>query len=75
MYPELVDKKEKIVSTIVEEKDKFVKTLSHGEREFEKAVNKAKQEGKEILDAETVFRLYETYGFPPEVTKDLADVQ
>jgi len=75
MYPELVEKKEKIKQTIIEEKDKFVKTLTHGEKEFEKATNRIKQEGKKILDAQTIFKLYETYGFPPEVTKDLANEQ
>ena len=75
MYPELVEKKEKIKQTIIEEKDKFVKTLTHGEREFEKATNRIKQEGKNIIDAQTIFKLYETYGFPPEVTKDLASEQ
>jgi len=75
MYPKLVKKKEKIKQTIIEEKDKFVKTLTHGEKEFEKATNRIKQEGKKILDAQTIFKLYETYGFPPEVTKDLANEQ
>ncbi len=72
MYPELVDNKETIKQTIIEEKDKFIKTLSHGEKEFEKAVEKAKQENKNIIDGQTIFKLYETYGFPPEITADLA---
>ena len=72
MYPELVDNKETIKRTIIEEKDKFIKTLSHGEKEFEKAVEKAKQENKNIIDGQTIFKLYETYGFPPEITADLA---
>ena len=72
MYPELVDNKGTIKRTIIEEKDKFIKTLSHGEKEFEKAVEKAKQENKNIIDGQTIFKLYETYGFPPEITADLA---
>ena len=73
MYPELEQNRETIKNVINEEKDKFVKTLTHGEREFDKEMQKAKQEGKTQIDADIVFRLYDTYGFPPEVTKELAD--
>ncbi len=70
MYPELVKNRETIEQVILEEKDKFVKTLSHGEREFQKAIGKL--EGTNVIPGEVVFRLYDTYGFPPEVTKELA---
>lgn len=75
MYPELEKNKDTIKQVIIEEKDKFVKTLSHGEREFEKAIAKIKLEGKQKIDGQVVFRLYDTYGFPPEVTSDLAREQ
>ena len=73
LYPELAKNKDLIARTIIEEKDKFMKTLVNGEREFTKRVEKLKSENKTIIDGETLFRLYDTYGFPPEVTKDLAD--
>ena len=73
MYPELEQNRENIKNVINEEKDKFVKTLTHGEREFQKEMQKAKENGKTEIDAKVVFRLYDTYGFPPEVTKELAD--
>ncbi len=72
MYPELEQNRETIKNVINEEKDKFVKTLTHGEREFQKEMQKAKENGKNEIDANIVFRLYDTYGFPPEVTKELA---
>ncbi len=72
MYPELVSKKEEIKEVIIQEKDKFIKTLAHGEKEFNKAIARIKTEGKDTIDSESIFKLYETYGFPPEVTKDLA---
>ena len=75
MYPELEKNKEVIKQVIIEEKDKFMKTLTHGEKEFEKAINKAKQENKNTIDGQTIFKLYETYGFPPEITADLAREQ
>lgn len=75
MYPDLEKNKETIKQVILEEKDKFVKTLSHGEKEFEKVIQKLKQDGKDIIDGQTIFKLYETYGFPPEITADLAEEQ
>ena len=75
MYPELKEKKEIIKTVIIEEKDKFIKTLGHGEKEFEKVIAKLKQENKKIIDGQTIFKLYETYGFPPEITADLAREQ
>lgn len=72
MYPALEINKDTIKSVIIEEKDKFVKTLEKGEREFSKEIEKVKQEGKTKIDGKMVFRLYDTYGFPPELTEELA---
>ena len=72
MYPELEKNKENIKNVIIEEKDKFVKTLAHGEREVSKEMQKVLQEGKKQIDGKVVFKLYDTYGFPPEVTQELA---
>ena len=72
MYPELHQNSDKIKSVIIEEKDKFEKTLERGEREFNKIVNRMKNEGKDTMSGQDLFTLYETYGFPPEVTQDLA---
>lgn len=72
MYPEIPANKQTILEVIVEEKDKFLKTLEHGEKEFEKNVEKAKSEGKDKLEGQVVFRLYDTFGFPPEMTAELA---
>ena len=72
MYPALEDNKEIIKAVILEEKDKFVKTLAKGEKEFSKEIENVKQQGKNIIDGKMVFRLYDTYGFQPEVTEELA---
>lgn len=72
MYPELVRNKEKIVSVIIKEKNKFEKTLERGEKEFNKIAKKLEEQGKDTLLGKDIFNLYETYGFPPEVTADLA---
>lgn len=72
MYPDLAKNAELIKNVIIEEKNKFVKTLAHGEKKFEKEMNKAKEQGKNKIDGKVVFKLYDTYGFPPEVTSELA---
>lgn len=73
MYPDLEKNRGVIKNVIIEEKNKFVKTLSHGEREFEKEIAKLKEKNIDIIPGTVVFRLYDTYGFPPEVTKELAE--
>ena len=72
LYPELDKNRETIKNVIVEEKNKFIKTLANGEKEFNKEAVKAKETGKNMLEGAIVFRLYDTFGFPPEVTKELA---
>lgn len=72
MYPILEEKRETLKTVITEEKDKFVKTLTKGEKEFIKEIEEVKKQGKDIVDGKMVFRLYDTYGFPPEVTEELA---
>ena len=75
LYPGLNNNRDIIKNVIVEEKNKFMKTLQNGEREFEKVAIKTKNTGKKILDTQAVFNLYETYGFPPEMTEELAKEQ
>ncbi len=75
LYPELEAKKQEITDVIVAEKDKFIKTLKNGEREFDKVASRAKANGKDTIETESVFTLYETYGFPPEMTEELAHEQ
>lgn len=72
LYPALEANKETIKAVILEEKDKFVKTLAKGEKEFAKEIETIKQQGKDIVPGKMVFRLYDTYGFPPEETEELA---
>jgi len=75
MYPELEVNRETIKSVLIEEKNKFVKTLERGEREFNKEIIRAKEQGKNKIDGQVVFKLYDTYGFPSEVTAELAKEQ
>ena len=72
MYPDLAKNAELIKNVIIEEKNKFVKTLEKGEKEFAKEVGQVKEQGENTVPGKVVFRLYDTYGFPPEVTEELA---
>lgn len=68
-YTELPSKQEFVEQTILQEAEKFSKTLEQGIKEFEK-VAKFCRDGK--LSGKTAFRLYDTFGFPFELTKELA---
>lgn len=72
MYPETKANEATVVEVIGEEKDKFMKTLENGEKELAKNVQKAKEAGETKLAGDVVFRLYDTFGFPPEMTAELA---
>ncbi len=69
-YPELIEKTEGIKNTIKLECEKFSKTLSTGIKEFEKVAKYCKDG---VLNGKTAFRLYDTFGFPLELTKELAE--
>ena len=60
--------KDLILQTIIEEANKFSKTLNKGLKKLNEEINNA----KDFLSGEIVFRLYDTYGFPPEVTEEIA---
>jgi len=71
-YPELSAKKIDIITVFQNEEEKFARTLSKGMKEFEKMIENAKEA---VFSAKDAFYLYETYGFPYEVTEDLAEVR
>ncbi len=69
-YPELEVNKERIISVLTSEKNKFARTIEKGLREFEKIV---KSVNSDTLTADLAFKLYDTYGFPIELTVELAN--
>ncbi|WP_395147028.1 alanine--tRNA ligase [Moraxella atlantae] len=68
-YPELRERREHISQTILKEEQQFAKTLSQGLRLLEQALD-GLDEGA-TLAGETVFKLYDTYGFPADLTADI----
>lgn len=71
-YKELVNSKEFILSELNKEIQKFEKTLNSGMKEFDKLVNELSKKGITKIDGATSFKLYDTYGFPLELTEELA---
>ena len=69
VYPELAVNHARIVDELNKEEEKFLRTLVGGEKEFNRIVDKL--EGN-VIDGATAFRLYDTYGFPVEMTTELA---
>ena len=66
-YPDLVKNKAKIIDTIKKEEERFAKTLDRGYKMLDEFI-----EAKKDIDGESAFKLYDTYGFPFELTKEIA---
>jgi alanyl-tRNA synthetase len=71
-YPELEQQRERICTALDDEERQFQRTLTQGERAFAKVVAAHQRAGTNVLPGDAVFRLYETYGFPAELTEELA---
>jgi alanyl-tRNA synthetase len=72
IYPELVANRNLITEVTQAEEEKFIDTLDIGLNLVEKLVDEALEQGRGWLAGEEVFRLYDTYGFPPELTAEVA---
>ncbi len=68
VYSDIAENKEKVLNELSLEEKRFSRTLVQGEREFEKLVAK----GLTTIDGENAFHLYDTYGFPLELTVEMA---
>jgi len=71
-YPELQENKAFILQELAAEETKFSETLIKGEREFEKMLPNLLKGSSRQLSGRTAFKLYDTYGFPVELTRELA---
>ena len=68
-YPELEAQRELITKVIKEEEDSFLRTLSNGINMLNEAMDEVKKAGKSELDGAKAFRLFDTYGFPLDLTE------
>ena len=67
-YPNLEEKMELVSTMVLDEEKKFIKTLSTGEE-----ILRQKMEGKQTLEGSVIFLLYDTYGFPADMTKEICE--
>jgi len=74
-YPEVERGREPILSTIEAEESRFNQTLNVGLNLLDRIIEEAKERGESSISGENVFRLYDTYGFPPELTAEIAAEQ
>ena len=72
-YPELEEKREMILKVISEEENKFNKTIDQGLTILEELEANMKAAGKTTLDGADAFKLYDTYGFPLDLTKEILE--
>ncbi|MDC7228222.1 MAG: alanine--tRNA ligase [Spirochaetales bacterium] len=72
IYPLLEEKRDFILKEFVAEEEKFLHTLQKGEHEFEKLLPNLMKSSKRIIPGRLAFKLYDTYGFPIEITEELA---
>ncbi len=70
-YPEIIEKSELIEKILSREEEGFLSTLSRGEALLDKEIAKLEKTGNNVLSGDTAFELYDTYGFPIDLTRDI----
>ncbi len=71
-YPEILENKERVYTELTAEENKFSETLEKGEKQFDKMTFFLEKQGVKEIAGGSAFKLYDTYGFPIELTKELA---
>ncbi|MDR0561715.1 MAG: alanine--tRNA ligase [Spirochaetaceae bacterium] len=71
-YPELTENASRILGELDREEEKFLETLQKGEHEFEKLLPNLLKDPRKVMSGRLAFKLYDTYGFPIELTEELA---
>jgi alanyl-tRNA synthetase len=70
-FPELLEREEYVKKVILAEEERFAETLDRGLAILNDEVSRLKQSGGQVLPGEAVFRLYDTFGFPVDLTADI----
>ncbi|HPN09556.1 MAG TPA: alanine--tRNA ligase, partial [Syntrophales bacterium] len=70
-YPDLIDKESYIRKVVVNEEQRFIDTLDTGLRILGEEVALLKKEGRQVIPGDVVFKLYDTFGFPVDLTADI----
>ncbi|MGI2902297.1 alanine--tRNA ligase [Tolypothrix sp. VBCCA 56010] len=72
-YPNVRQREDAIKAELQREESNFLKTLERGEKLLAEIIAKLKEEGKTQISGESAFTLYDTYGFPLELTQEIAE--
>lgn len=72
-YPEVLEKRDFIEKIVKREEETFARTIDAGSGHLEELLADLKAAGKDTLDGQDIFKLYDTYGFPVELTEELAE--
>ena len=72
-YPELEEKKDFILKVLTQEEEKFAKTIDQGLAILDEMESKMQAEGQKVLSGENAFKLYDTYGFPMDLTQEILE--
>ena len=72
-YPEVLEKRDFIEKIVKREEETFARTIDAGSGHLDQLLAQLKEAGKETLEGKDIFKLYDTYGFPVELTEELAE--
>lgn len=72
-YPEILEKQDFIEKIVKREEETFARTIDAGSSMLDELLADLKAEGKDTLEGKNIFKLYDTYGFPVELTEELAE--
>lgn len=70
-YEELVTNRENIINVVIEEEERFQKTIEQGLERLNSLIDEIREKKSKILDGAEAFKLYDTYGFPIDLTKEI----
>jgi len=72
-FPELTNRRQFILTTITQEEERFLRTLDLGLARLDEVLAELEVGGKKVVPGDAVFRLYDTFGLPLEITRDVAE--
>lgn len=72
-YPEILEKRDFIEKIVKREEETFARTIDAGSGHLDQLLAQLKEAGKDTLEGKDIFKLYDTYGFPVELTEEMAE--
>ncbi|MGT2932981.1 alanine--tRNA ligase [Streptococcus catagoni] len=72
-YSEILEKKDFIEKIVKREEETFARTIDAGSGHLDQILDQLKEAGKDTLEGKDIFKLYDTYGFPVELTEEMAE--